>query len=130
MSASIPRMGLVAGPDGELVGRDPRQMTQDELKAQGHAPTALLAIVRARCLDCCGHQPGEVRKCVATSCPLWPYRMGTNPFRPPPSEAQRDACRRNAARLHAKPENHVEATGFVFEDTQPPYLPTSTEGGG
>ena len=24
---------------------------------------------------------GEVRKCVATTCALWPFRMGTNPFR-------------------------------------------------
>jgi len=23
----------------------------------------------------------EARKCTATTCPLWPFRMGRNPFR-------------------------------------------------
>jgi hypothetical protein len=39
-----------------------------------------LKVIRAKCIDCCSGQVGEVRKCVATTCPLWPYRMGENPF--------------------------------------------------
>lgn len=32
--------------------------------------------IRLKCLDCtCGNM-AEVRKCPATSCPLWRYRMG------------------------------------------------------
>lgn len=130
MTAPTPHLGLVAGPDGQLVGRDPRHMTREELEALGHVPSAPLAVKRAKCLDCCGHQPGEVRKCVATSCDLWPYRMGTNPFRRAPTKAQREASRRNAARLHSKPKNPVKATGFVPEHTSPPNGPTRCDGDG
>lgn len=32
--------------------------------------------IRMKCLDCCCGQQAEVRKCPATNCPLWRYRMG------------------------------------------------------
>lgn len=32
--------------------------------------------VRNKCIDCCGGVRAEVRKCPATQCPLWPFRMG------------------------------------------------------
>ena len=32
--------------------------------------------IRMKCLDCCADQLAEVRKCAATNCPLWRYRMG------------------------------------------------------
>lgn len=32
--------------------------------------------IRLKCLDCCCGQAAEVRKCPATNCPLWRYRMG------------------------------------------------------
>ena len=32
--------------------------------------------IRLKCLDCSGGQLAEVRKCPATNCPLWRYRMG------------------------------------------------------
>lgn len=35
--------------------------------------------IRAKCLDCCGNQEAEVRKCVSVTCPLWPMRMGSLP---------------------------------------------------
>ena len=31
---------------------------------------------RLKCLDCCCGNMAEVRKCPATNCPLWRYRMG------------------------------------------------------
>jgi len=40
---------------------------------------ALLQSVRDKCLDCCCYQPGEVRKCPARACPLWPFRFGRDP---------------------------------------------------
>lgn len=47
---------------------------------QGHTKKPLLKIIRAKCLDSCAGQPSEVRLCQITDCPLWPYRMGKNPF--------------------------------------------------
>ena len=32
--------------------------------------------IRLKCLDCCCGNTAEVRKCPATNCPLWRYRMG------------------------------------------------------
>ena len=37
--------------------------------------------IRAKCVDCCCGQIQEVRLCPASSCPLYPYRMGHNPNR-------------------------------------------------
>lgn len=37
--------------------------------------------IRAKCLDCCGYSPMEVRLCPCTSCSLYPYRMGHSPAR-------------------------------------------------
>jgi len=83
-------------PDGEyLIGRDPREMTREELEAMGHEPMSPLEAIRAKCLDCAG-STHEVRCCVALACPSWPFRTGTNPWRTV-SEGRREAGRRLAA---------------------------------
>lgn len=33
--------------------------------------------IREKCLDCCGWESAEVRKCTAINCPIHPFRMGT-----------------------------------------------------
>ena len=33
--------------------------------------------IRAMCMECCGYQLAEVRKCTDKGCPLWKYRIGT-----------------------------------------------------
>jgi hypothetical protein len=50
------------------------------LLALGHAKRPVLQAIRAKCIDCCCGQLAEVRLCTAKTCPLWPYRMATNPF--------------------------------------------------
>lgn len=84
---------------GHAVGRDPRAMSQDEIKALGHVPMSPGQALRARCIDCCGGSSNEVRLCTAVACPSWPFRMGKNPWRQPLSEAQREARRANASRM-------------------------------
>lgn len=64
---------------GEKIGLDPGKLSKSELEALGH-PKSYPKIIRAKCLDCAGGQAAEVRKCPAHDCPLWPYRMGRNPF--------------------------------------------------
>jgi hypothetical protein len=50
-------------PDGEyLRGGDPREMTQDVLRAMGHEPMSPMAAIRSKCLDCCAGSSDEVRK--------------------------------------------------------------------
>ena len=65
---------------GELIGRDPRKVLVEEFTRAGLEAAPLLKVIRAKCLDCCVQQEAEVRKCVAITCPNWPYRMGANPF--------------------------------------------------
>ena len=82
---------------GEIVGRMPSDFTEEEFAALGHKKTPLLKVIRSKCLDCCGDQPGEVRKCISSDCVMWPYRMGSNPFHgrsdnpvPPANDNQMD----------------------------------------
>lgn len=44
-------------------------------------PQQPLQAIRAKCVDCSGGSLAKVRECAATSCALWPFRMGTNPNR-------------------------------------------------
>jgi hypothetical protein len=63
-----------------LEGRDPRDLGRAVLEAAGLSGGSLRKVIRAKCLDCCCNQQAEVGRCTAVACPLWPYRMGTNPF--------------------------------------------------
>ena len=46
--------------------------------------------IRAKCLDCTGNQPKEVRLCTCLSCPSWGYRMGVRPEHKRALEANED----------------------------------------
>lgn len=65
----------------EMVGRDPRKIDPSQFVEAGIAGAPILDVIRAKCLDCCGEQSDEVRKCTVITCANWPYRMGFNPFR-------------------------------------------------
>ena len=84
------QVGSELGPDGHRIGRDPRQMKREELRAMGHVPTPVLAAIRSYCIDCSGGSPSEAAKCMVLSCPLWPFRTKANPWRQPASSAQRE----------------------------------------
>jgi len=86
---------------GHPAGRDPREMSPQELREAGHEPMPPLQAIRAHCLDCSGGQSNEVAHCAAVECPSWPFRMGTNPWRKPASEVRREAARRTMGRINA-----------------------------
>jgi hypothetical protein len=121
---------------GHSVGRDPREMTPEDLTAAGHEPMSPLQAIRAHCLDCCAGQPNEVAVCTAVKCPSWPFRMATDPWRKPASEARREAARRtmtnlnarrrkeNGARSSAGPPDHVIAPSPASEPTPAPTWAT------
>lgn len=85
------------------VGRDPREMTRDDLEACGHEAKPVLTAIREKCLDCSSDAPSEVRRCTVVGCALWPFRMGTNPFRAERemSEEQRAAAAERLAKARA-----------------------------
>lgn len=37
--------------------------------------------IRDKCIDCMCGQANEVKQCSAEHCPLYPFRLGKNPFR-------------------------------------------------
>lgn len=66
---------------GERVGRDPRKIPVKTLNEMGIIDKPLLTVIREKCLDCCCGNQAEVKMCTSVSCPLWVYRMNTNPLR-------------------------------------------------
>jgi hypothetical protein len=81
-------------PDGGISGRDPRRMSPEALEAAGVQRQSRGAAIRRHCFDCAGGSTAEVRRCALSSCPLWAFRMGTNPWsnRAPMPEDQRQAA--------------------------------------
>ena len=49
---------------------------QNKVKTKQLTP---IKAIRAKCLDCSGGQPSEVRNCLVEDCPLFLYRFGKNP---------------------------------------------------
>lgn len=37
--------------------------------------------IREKCLDCCCGSTLEVKECSVETCPIYPFRLGKNPFR-------------------------------------------------
>ena len=75
------------------ISTDPRTMTQEEIINVGHLPKSPMKVIREKCLDCCCGSANEVKLCSITDCPLWPFRMGKNPWRKPVSEDEKERRR-------------------------------------
>lgn len=84
---------ILTNPTGETEGIDPRLISREKFEELGFEAKPLLQVIRAKCMDCCGYQQSEVKKCTAVTCDLWVYRMGKNPFRKPMSEERRQQAR-------------------------------------
>ena len=95
-----------------LRNRDTTMEAKVELQAMGFAPVPVLRAIRAKCLDCSGGSHAEVADCLVKTCALYPFRMGRNPWRVEASESQREASRRNAAKL----KDTVKITGSGATD--------------
>jgi hypothetical protein len=72
-------------------------------------PRSPLKSIRSFCVWCMGGNALEVKNCTAPACPLYPYRLGRNPYRSPPSEAKREAGRRAMARLRSRTQSSKKA---------------------
>ena len=72
--------------------------SKEELNQAVKENTNVLRAIRLKCLDCSCFQLGEVRDCLITTCPLYPFRLGKNPFRK--RELSEDEKREIKERLH------------------------------
>lgn len=70
--------GTVIDGTGNIIGKNPENMSLADFASLGHHPRALLAVMREICVSCAG---GEVaaNRCCNLRCPQFPYRMGTIP---------------------------------------------------
>lgn len=55
--------------------------TKEEFDQEVKENTNVLRAIRLKCYDCSSYQSNEVRDCIVTNCPLYPFRLGKNPFR-------------------------------------------------
>jgi len=55
-------------------------MTED-VRDNQDAPTNPVKAIRLKCRDCTSDQRSEIDNCTVKKCPLYPFRMGKNPYR-------------------------------------------------
>jgi hypothetical protein len=60
--------------DSKLIGRDPRTLEPRQVLDAGIRIRLAKQAIREKCIDCCGGDWSEVRKCTAMSCSLWLFR--------------------------------------------------------
>ena len=77
--------------------------------SESKVQTSPVKVIREKCLDCCCGSQHEVKLCTAVRCPLHPWRMGKNPYRKPPSEAQREASRLKAQKMQQMRAANVDS---------------------
>lgn len=53
----------------------------ENTEMEGEKITSPIKAIKEKCLDCCCDQREEVKLCPAKDCPLWPFRLGKNPYR-------------------------------------------------
>ena len=64
--------------EGNLIGKHPNDVSLQDYLCAGFSLNVGFKAIREHCLGC-SESPSEVRKCVVTSCNLWPLRMGAEP---------------------------------------------------
>ena len=63
--------------------------------------TSFSKAIKLKCLDCSAYQHGEIKECRAKNCPLWPFRMGHNPFtKRVVTEEQKEKARQRLMEYH------------------------------
>ena len=80
--------------------------------------------IRAKCLDCSGNSPSQVRTCLCPECPLYPFRFGCRPkFKGDTGTPQRRATfqardRREGVKVPASPAASPNRVGKRVHGTR------------
>ena len=56
------------------------ELTDDQLTSLGHKKRPLLRVIHDMCSRCMCGSSSEIRRCTSVACPLYPYRLGRNPY--------------------------------------------------
>lgn len=55
--------------------------TEEEFNREVSDNTNVLRAIKLKCLDCSTYNILEIKECPVKNCPLYPFRLGKNPFR-------------------------------------------------
>ena len=55
--------------------------TDEEFNREVSENTNVLRAIKLKCLDCSTYNINEIKECPVKKCPLYPFRLGKNPFR-------------------------------------------------
>ena len=55
--------------------------TDEEFNKEVSENTNPLRAIKLKCLDCSTYNTNEIKECPVKNCPLYPFRLGKNPFR-------------------------------------------------
>ena len=55
--------------------------TEEEFNKEVSENTNVLRAIKLKCLDCSSYNTNEIKECPVKKCPLYPFRLGKNPFR-------------------------------------------------
>ena len=55
--------------------------TEEEFDIEVSENTNVLRAIKLKCLDCSTYNINEIKECPVKNCPLYPFRLGKNPFR-------------------------------------------------
>jgi hypothetical protein len=53
----------------------------NDIRLELEVKTNPVKVIRQKCRDCTCNQITEIENCTVNLCPLWPWRMGKNPYR-------------------------------------------------
>ena len=74
-----PLLDAKSKPGFHSIGRNPNDLTIEELAEGGHTPRPPAKAIRQFCFQCMGKCWKSVATCGSTECELWPFRMGSRP---------------------------------------------------
>jgi hypothetical protein len=66
--------------------------------------------IKQFCAECLGFRPQDIPNCTVTVCPLFAFRMGSNPYRTEMSEERREKLRERAPGLRRNPSPTKQET--------------------
>ena len=55
--------------------------TEEEFDREVSENTNPMRAIKLKCLDCSTYNTNEIKECIVKKCPLYPFRLGKNPFR-------------------------------------------------
>ena len=55
--------------------------TEEDFLQEVRENTNVLRAIKLKCLDCSTYNINEIKECPVKNCPLYPFRLGKNPFR-------------------------------------------------